>query len=1132
MMEVDPLSYLPGEVKLMAVSDGSLRDAGYQASATCGWVVYGYMIREKEYSWGDGVVAAGGSAVHGERRWLTSQRAELQGLLSVLIAIEQSGWSGSVVLRLDNEAAAVSGGEVSFESPGVDEWLLADTDRMADSDLINEIAAWKTKYSESRRSGEGVTVKWQRGHPEKHKRNDKADWSVHDHGIYEADLIADEFHTPGGSVAAYDSLSHDAQWVLWWRGVRLVGQLRAKVVEAIRIELVAVYMAKIAGSGQHESWVCVPSAAALVAKKGYRLSRRVLRAKVLAGILGTQDTKLLRGHVPVNSDLRCRMCGMNWETVNHVLWECTHVSVAGPRAELVERLMEVCGVLDEGARAVVTSIWMLGSDNAVLAADWQTLRANLEASQPQENQSPDWCTNRPTNDSLDDLERLPQSPRTGSGVGSLTDTLHKLDAALVKRSADPTELYADRVGLLGPRWLEVLRSLGLGTTQAEQLLHGITKTLHEEKGMGKIWDGFCERLESQQVDCGRRYVHQTDADGFVWDRIVAIRETLDPEWHLLFEKLDWSQDGVVWRAWLREYEVQLSAQETEESAAGKAFEFAQALRKAGRLTGKRGKHGRRILREVALAAEVLQRQGVFYYACPQFDFKYLHARFVEEGVISAENVIGESGEGEGSGVAGQSAAGIGGEIDPGTGGSSGQGVVRASVLEGDGVQGSGPVLGMGGPACGGGDEAREGPQRPGGATSGSACDGECEAERTDDGMGSDSAEEGAQGADDCFSEDGRDERGRGNGTVDGSGGAAGLAGCEEPRLQREGRVWQVQGSCGGSHAAGGMRGDGRDGPDGRRLVAGVGHQGQRPRRSTSGSIRQLQKEKKAESERERIESGSGFRGRDPKRPHTDRRGGAVVHPARCQEVGLFGGGGGVGGECGVGLGESDWRAGGPIWERIRAAVSSQWSLSLGVQLVTVAMVWMSPPCRTFSNADASNRLKGWGYRDHRAWHRPPLQGACTKYGKIARQDDELVQWWMRVALLWSIASPGLAWFLENPAASLERRGYMVEFLELEEVLMQAVDYCAYGRPYRKSTRIWTNLRQWVPQGRTGNGQCLGKGRCQSMVGSNHLKTAAGGGNRVRGRGSVAGKSAVPRELMAELVEAVAWSVGMGLLMVE
>ena len=111
-----------------------------------------------------------------------------------------------------------------------------------------------------------------------------------------------------------------------------------------------------------------------------------------------------------------------------------------------------------------------------------------------------------------------------------------------------------------------------------------------------------------------------------------------------------------------------------------------------------------------------------------------------------------------------------------------------------------------------------------------------------------------------------------------------------------------------------------------------------------------------------------------------------------------------------------------------------------------------------------------------------------------------------MALLWSKVPPGLVWFLEDLAASLERRGrrgYMVEFLELEEVLMAAVDYCAYGRPYRKSTRVWNNLRQWVPQGRTGDGQCPGKGRCQSMVGSKHLKTAAGGGDRVRGKGSVA-----------------------------
>ena len=39
-----------------------------------------------------------------------------------------------------------SGGEVSFEGVEGDEWLLDNTDKLADSDLVNEIAAWKRKY--------------------------------------------------------------------------------------------------------------------------------------------------------------------------------------------------------------------------------------------------------------------------------------------------------------------------------------------------------------------------------------------------------------------------------------------------------------------------------------------------------------------------------------------------------------------------------------------------------------------------------------------------------------------------------------------------------------------------------------------------------------------------------------------------------------------------------------------------------------------------------------------------------------------------------------------------------------------------------------------------------------------------
>ena len=64
-------------------------------------------------------------------------------------------------------------------------------------------------------------------------------------------------------------------------------------------------------------------------------------------------------------------------------------------------------------------------------------------------------------------------------------------------------------------------------------------------------------------------------------------------------------------------------------------------------------------------------------------------------------------------------------------------------------------------------------------------------------------------------------------------------------------------------------------------------------------------------------------------------------------------------------------------------------------------------------------------------------------------------------------------------------------------------------------------------GRTGQGQCLGGGLCSQMVGTRHLNSAAGGGRIVGGKGSVAGKSAVPDKPMRKLVEAVEWRLGSG-----
>ena len=103
---------------------------------------------------------------------------------------------------------------------------------------------------------------------------------------------------------------------------------------------------------------------------------------------------------------------------------------------------------------------------------------------------------------------------------------------------------------------------------------------------------------------------------------------------------------------------------------------------------------------------------------------------------------------------------------------------------------------------------------------------------------------------------------------------------------------------------------------------------------------------------------------------------------------------------------------------------------------------------------------------------------------------------------------------------------MAQYSEDLDSVVRTVHYCAYG-PYKDPTRVWTNMMWWIPMSRTGQGQCLGGGLCSQMVGTTHFNSAAGGGRRVGGKGSVAGKSAVPGELMQELVEAVQWRAGSG-----
>lgn len=205
-----------------------------------------------------------------------------------------------------------------------------------------------------------------------------------------------------------------------------------------------------------------------------------------------------------------------------------------------------------------------------------------------------------------------------------------------------------------------------------------------------------------------------------------------------------------------------------------------------------------------------------------------------------------------------------------------------------------------------------------------------------------------------------------------------------------------------------------------------------------------------------------------------------------------------------------------IWRQIRKKAENVYNVKIAQCIGTVKIIWMSPPCRTFSRADAINRERGFGYRDHQNITRPPLQGKDTRYGSLARSDDQLVIYWVQIALLWSRASPDCFWFMENPVGSLERRPFMQKFRNhVEEMNMSTVHYCAYGCPYKKPTRIWSNLK-WKPVGTSNNGLC-NKDACAAMNGKKHKQNVTAARKSVyTGKGAGAAKSRVPAALLDEI----------------
>ena len=142
----------------------------------------------------------------------------------------------------------------------------------------------------------------------------------------------------------------------------------------------------------------------------------------------------------------------------------------------------------------------------------------------------------------------------------------------------------------------------------------------------------------------------------------------------------------------------------------------------------------------------------------------------------------------------------------------------------------------------------------------------------------------------------------------------------------------------------------------------------------------------------------------------------------------------------------------------------------------VGIVFASPPCETFSSASNISRDNFHRDRDHNDPTKPPrkLEG-CTNPAATAKRTKALQHDYMVNNMFQSFfkdKGEGYSYktIIENPVGSLRKRPYMLGERMQKEFTRTTVDYCAFGKPYRKSTDIWTTF-VWMPNGSTGSGRC-------------------------------------------------------------
>uniref|UniRef100_A0A7S4EG38 DNA (cytosine-5-)-methyltransferase n=1 Tax=Pseudo-nitzschia australis TaxID=44445 RepID=A0A7S4EG38_9STRA len=124
-------------------------------------------------------------------------------------------------------------------------------------------------------------------------------------------------------------------------------------------------------------------------------------------------------------------------------------------------------------------------------------------------------------------------------------------------------------------------------------------------------------------------------------------------------------------------------------------------------------------------------------------------------------------------------------------------------------------------------------------------------------------------------------------------------------------------------------------------------------------------------------------------------------------------------------------------------------------------IWASPPCTTCSN------LAG-GY------HRDCKTGAFEKTQE-AREHNQLMAQMMYIMKWAKKKNPHLIVVIENPQGQMQKLPMMIEFMKSFGLNKSIVDYCAFERPDKKPTNLWTN--DFNLHARLSNDFRCTKGKC-------------------------------------------------------